>query len=137
VAGPAISAAGRNVAVAWFTAPKDDGHAFVSFSQDGGRTFGAPVQVDDSASLGRVDVEQLVDGSAVVGWIELANKSASFKVRRIDRSGQRSTAITVTDLGETRNSSYPRLARRGQELIFAWAGSGEHLRVETAVAKLP
>jgi len=137
VNGPAISAAGRNVAVAWFTAPKDDGHAFVSFSQDGCRTFSAPVQVDEAGSLGRVDVEQLADGSAVVGWIEFANKSASFKVRRVDRGGQRSAAVTIVDLGETRNSSYPRMARRGQELIFAWPGSGEHLRVETAVARLP
>ena len=137
VNGPAISAAGRNVAVAWFTAPKDDGHAFVAFSQDAGRTFGAPVQVDDVGSLGRVDVEQLPDGSAVVGWIELANKTAAFKVRRVERGGQRSAAVTITDLGETRNSSYPRLALYGQELIFAWPGSGEHLRVETAVARLP
>jgi hypothetical protein len=137
VNGPAISAMGRNVAVAWFTAPKDDGHAFVAFSQDAGRTFGAPVQVDEVGSLGRVDVEQLADGSAVVGWIELANKSAAFKVRRVERSGQRSAAVTITDLGETRNSSYPRLAIYGQELIVAWAGSGEHLRVETAVARLP
>jgi hypothetical protein len=137
VNGPAISAAGRNIAVAWFTAPGDDGHAFVSFSKDAGRTFSAPVQVDDAGSLGRVDVEQLADGSAVVGWIEFANKSASFKVRRVEPGGQRSAAASVTDLGENRNSSYPRLARRGQELIFAWPGSGDHLRVETAVAKLP
>jgi hypothetical protein len=73
----------------------------------------------------------------VVGWIELANKSASFKVRRVERGGRRSAAVTITDLGETRNSNYPRLALYGQELIFAWAGSGEHLRVETAVARLP
>jgi hypothetical protein len=125
------------VAIAWFTAPRDDGHAFVAFSQDGGRTFSAPVQVDDAGSLGRVNVEQLADGSAVVGWIEFAKKSASFKVRRVERGGLRSAAVTVTDLGETRNSSYPRLARRGHELIFAWPGSGEHLRVETAVARLP
>ena len=95
------------------------------------------MRVDDGGSLGRVDVEQMPDGSAVVGWIEFAGKGAAFKVRRVERGGQRSAAVTVTDLGETRNSSYPRLARRGQELIFAWRGSGEHLRVETAVARLP
>jgi hypothetical protein len=137
VNGPAISASARNVAVAWFTAPNDQGHAFAAFSQDAGRTFGAPVQIDDAGSLGRVEVEQLEDGSAVVGWIELAGRGTAFKVRRVERSGQRSAAVTVTDLGERRNSGYPRLARRGQELIFAWTGNGEHLRVETAVARLP
>ena len=137
VNGPAIGASGRRVAVAWFTAPNDEGHAFVAFSQDAGRTFGAPVQVDDAESLGRVDVEQLPDGSAIVGWIERAGQSTAFKVRRIEPNGQRSVAVTVTDLGERRNSGYPRLARRGQELVFAWTGSGERLRVETAIARLP
>ena len=137
VNGPAISAQARTVAVAWFTAPKDEGHAFVAFSQDAGRTFSAPIQIDEAGSLGRVDVEQLEDGSAVVGWIELAGRSAAFKVRRVERNGQRSAAITVTDLGERRNSGYPRLARHGQELIFAWTGTGDRLRVETAVARLP
>ena len=137
VNGPAISAHARTVAVAWFTAPNDQGHAFVAFSQDAGRTFSAPIQIDDAGSLGRVDVEQLEDGSAVVGWIELAGRSTAFKVRRVERNGQRSAAVTVTDLGQRRNSGYPRLARRGPELVAAWTGSGERLRVETAVARLP
>jgi len=137
VNGPAISASGRLVSVAWFTAPKDERHAFVAFSQDAGRTFGAPVQIDDTGSLGRVDVEQMPDGSAVAGWIELAGRSTAFKVRRIERGGQRSPAVTVTDLGERRNSGYPRFARHGQELVFAWTGTGDRLRVETAVARLP
>ncbi len=136
VNGPAIGASGRNVAVAWFTAPKDEGHALVAFSQDAGRTFGAPVQVDDAGSLGRVDVAPLADGSAVVGWIERAGKTTAFKVRRIERSGQRSAAVTVTDLGERRNSGYPRMARLGQDLIFAWADA-DGLRIATAIARLP
>ncbi len=135
--GPALSASGRDVAVAWFTAPHDDGHAFVAFSHDAGRTFGAPIRVDDVGSLGRVDVELIDDGSAVVGWIELATKNAAFKVRRIDRNGQRSAAVTVTDMHEHRNSGYSRISRRGQELIVAWTGTGDRLRVETAVARLP
>lgn len=137
VNGPAIGARQRNVAVAWFTAPKDEGHAFVAFSQDGGRLFSPPVQVDTAGSLGRVDVEQLADGSAVVGWIELAGGGAAYKVRRVERDGKRSAPVTVTDRGDRRNSGYPRLARRGDDLIVAWTGSGERLRIETAVARLP
>ena len=43
----------------------------------------------------------------------------------------------MRDLGGSRNSGYPRLARRGTELIFAWTGTGDRLRVETAIARLP
>jgi len=125
------------VAVAWFTAPNDQGHALVAFSKDAGRTFSPPVQVDDAGSLGRVDVEQLADGSAVVGWIERGERTLTYNVRRVEPNGQRSGVVTVTDLGASRNSGYPRLARRGNELIFAWTGTGDRLRVETAIARLP
>jgi hypothetical protein len=59
VNGPALSASERGAtsAPAWFTAPQDEGHVFVAFSQNAGKTFGAPVRVDESGSLGRVDVE--------------------------------------------------------------------------------
>lgn len=137
VNGPALSATGRDVAVAWFTAAHDAARAFVAFSRDAGRTFGAPIRVDDVSALGRVDVELIRDGSAVVGWIERATSSAAFKVRRIEPNGQRSAAVTVTDMSEHRNSGYPRISRLGQELIFAWTGTGVRLRVETAVARLP
>jgi hypothetical protein len=137
VNGPALSASGRDVAVAWFTAPDDQGHAFVAFSQDAGKTFGAPVRVDEAGALGRVDVELLPDGSAVVSWIELADKRATFSIRRVERSGQRSAAITVTPLGANRSSGYPRMAREVDELLFAWTGSDDSLRVQTASAKLP
>jgi hypothetical protein len=137
VNGPALSANGRLVSVAWFTAPNDQGHALVAFSKDSGRIFSAPVQVDDAGSLGRVDVEQLADGAAVVGWTERSERTLTYKARRVEPNGQRSAAVTVTDLGARRNSGYPRLARYGTELIFAWTGTGDRLRVETAIARLP
>jgi hypothetical protein len=137
VNGPALSARGRDVAIAWFTAPDDQGHVFVAFSQDAGKTFTAPIRVDEVGSLGRVDVELLPDGSAVASWIELAEKRTTFSLRRIERSGQRSALITVAPLGAGRSSGYPRMALRGSELLFAWTDSANSLRVQTASARLP
>jgi hypothetical protein len=137
VNGPAVSAVGRNVAIAWFTVQRERGHAFVAFSGDAGRTFGAPIQLDDAGSLGRVDVEQLEDGSAVAAWIELTGQKATFSLRHVERSGRRSAAIAVTGMGANRNSGYPRMVRHGQELVFAWTGTDDSLRVQTAVARLP
>jgi hypothetical protein len=137
VNGPAVAAAGRTVAIAWFTVQQDLGQAFVAFSQDAGQTFGAPIRVDDAGSLGKVDLELLLDGSAVASWIERAGGKAAFKVRRVDPSGRRSAAIVVADIGANRNSGYPRMARRGNELVFAWTGTDDSLQVQTAVARLP
>ena len=135
VNGPALSASGRDVALAWFTAPQDEGHVFVAFSQNAGMTFGAPVRVDESGSLGRVDVELLPDGAAMVSWIELAGQQAAFMVRRVERSGGRSAATRVATLGTNRSSVYPRMARRGNEIIFAWTDA-ESLSVQTAITRV-
>jgi hypothetical protein len=116
VNGPAISARGRDVVVAWFTAANDDGRAFVAFSRDGARTFDPPIRVDDKASLGEVDVELLPDGSSAVTWIEFAEPSQS-KLRRIESTGARSPALTLADMSKGRA---PRLGQGKDELLVVW-----------------
>ena len=81
-------------------------------------------------------MELLLDGSAVVSWMELAEGRASFRFRRIEPNGTRSAAVTVTEIGANRNSGYPRMARRGNELLFAWTGTDGVPQVQTAVARL-
>ena len=42
----------------------------LAFSDDGGKKFGPPVRMDEGKPLGRVAVELMPDGSALVLWIE-------------------------------------------------------------------
>lgn len=141
VNGPALSAEGRRVAIAWFTAQGDQGRAYVAFSQDAGATFAAPVRLDEKSALGRVDVALLADGSAVATWIEFAEGRASFMMRRVEASGTRGPAVAVAGINASRSSGYPRLARAGDDLMLAWTESGkspeEPSRVQTAVARVP
>jgi hypothetical protein len=136
VNGPALSARGRDAAVAWFTAAGDQGRALIAFSHDGGATFGAPIRVDDAGALGRVGVALFADGGAVVSWIELANRRAAIMARRIGPDGARSPAAAIADVTAHRSTVYPRMALGGGELVFAWADADE-LRVRTAIARLP
>jgi hypothetical protein len=137
VNGPMLSARGRDVALAWFTAREPPGRAFVAFSRDAGRTFGAPVRLDDAGALGRVDVELMPDGAAVASWIEIAGQRAELKFRRIDRSGTTSTAVTVAALAGSRSSGYPRIAVSGDEATFAWVEATQSgSRVQTARARM-
>jgi hypothetical protein len=138
VNGPMLSARGPDVVIAWFTVQKDQPRAFVAFSKDAGRTFGSPIRLDDAGSLGRVDVELMADGSALASWIEFANQRAQFRVRRVEPSGVKSAAITVSGLAGSRASGYPRIARHGSEIIFAWTETAEaQSQVQTAVALAP
>jgi len=136
VNGPALSAHGRDVAIAWFTGVGDQGHVYAAFSSNDGETFGAPIRVDDVGAVGRVDVELLADGSAAVTWIEYADQRSQFRIRRVQRSGVKSSSSTVTGIPASRASGYPRLARRGNELLFAWTEPGDRPQVRTAVARL-
>jgi hypothetical protein len=136
VNGPALSANGRDVAIAWFTAIGNEGHVYAAFSADAGATFSPPVRIDDVGAVGRVDVELLADGSAVVTWIEFANQKSEFRIRRVEKSGSRTASLAVSAIASGRSSGYPRLARRGNELIFAWTDASDPPRVRTAVARL-
>ncbi len=145
VNGPALSARGRQAAVAWFTVKDDQGQAYAALSDDAGRTWGAPVRLDDAVSVGRVDVDVLDDGSAVATWVEFADGRSQLRMRRIEASGAKSAAVSVAAGIEGGSSSgFPRFARFGEELVFAWTESAVEgdsseslLTVHTAVAHLP
>jgi len=141
VNGPAIAADGNNVAVTWFEAPDDDGHAYVAFSSDAGKTFGKPVRVDDAASLGHVGVVMLDGGAAAVTWIEFDN-GGRFRVRKVEPSGARSAAKQIAGGEGAYVSGIPRIARAGNQLLFAWAETrgeepGAAQKVVTATAVIP
>ncbi len=138
VNGPAVSALGQTVTVAWFNAKIDQGHVFVAFSHDGGRTFGPATRVDDAAALGRVDVALLDDHSAVVAWIEFADHRSQFRMRRVTANGSLSPSTVVSTRTSAGASGYPRLVRSDRELVFAWTESQQgQTRVRTASWNMP
>ena len=136
VNGPALSARDRDVAITWYTVKQDQGQAYAAFSRDAGRTFGKPIRLDDGGSLGRVDVQMLSDESALATWIEFAAGRAQFRTRRVTIAGARSAPVTIAGLAASRTSGYPRVARHGDEVVFAWTETeGGRSQVRTAVAR--
>ena len=136
VNGPALSARGRDVAIAWFTGVGDQGHVYSAFSSNAGETFGQPIRIDDVGAVGRVDVELLADGAAAVTWIEFADQRSTFRIRRAEPNGARSASLAVSAIASGRSSGYPRMARRGEQLIFAWVEAGDRPQVRTAVGQI-
>jgi hypothetical protein len=137
VNGPSLSARGQSVAIAWFQAKDDKPRAFAAFSSDAGRTFGPPIRLDEEATLGRVDIELLPDGSAAAAHVEYSNQRAQFRIRRVDASGTASLPVTVSGMAASRASGYPRMAQHDGELIFAWTDREGGSQVRVATARIP
>ena len=136
VNGPSLSADGRHVALAWFTAPEGGPRVSVAFSGDGGQTFGAPVRVDEGQPLGRVEVEWQDDGTALVAWLEREGEAATFRVRTATAEGSLGDSATVAHVEAGRTSGFPRLTRTEKGVLAAWTvKDGETTRVRLALLR--
>lgn len=121
VNGPSIKAAGRNVAIAWFSGARDTNRVNVAFSTDGGAKFSAPIRVDGGEPGGRVDLVMLDDGSVVVSWLERTGRDvAAVQARRVTRAGQLGPTRTIATSTAARASGVPRMALSKTDIYFAW-----------------
>lgn len=136
VNGPSVAADGSRVAVAWFSSVADTPQVKIAFSQDAGATFSRPIQVDDGKNVGRVDALLLPDGSALVCWLSGDVQSGEIKVRRVRADGSVGPASVIAKTDMSRSSGFPRMARRGNEVHFAWTEFGKPSRVRTAVTEI-
>lgn len=134
VNGPSVAADGRRVAVAWFTEEGNVPRVQLAFSTDAGATFGAPTRVDDGDVMGRVDVVMLADGSALVCWMSGTKESGANKVRRVTSDGKLGPVAILSESDISRASGFPRMARLGDRVHFAWTQFGKPSRVSTATA---
>lgn len=134
VNGPSVAAEGRNVVVAWYTGAGGTPHVKVAFSTDAGTTFGSPIQVDDGETQGRVDVLLLPDNSALVCWLSGTPEGGEIKVRRVESNGSLGAPAVIAKTDISRSSGFPRMARLGNEVHFAWTEFGKPSRVRMATA---
>jgi hypothetical protein len=136
VNGPAISSNGRNVAVAWFTAPDDKARVNLALSTDGGKTFGKPVRIDEGNTSGRLDVVSLASGAAIVSWVERATTGSQVHLRQVEADGVAGPVLNVSGTGGLQPGSVPRIERAGNDIVAAWTTSGDRPSVKTAIVNL-
>ncbi|MBC8087374.1 MAG: exo-alpha-sialidase [Phycisphaerae bacterium] len=136
VNGPALSARGNRVALAWFTAPSDSGRVNLAFSDNAGAKFGAPVRIDAGTPAGRVDVTLMPDGGALVTWVERTGRDvASVQARRVSRDGRAGVPMTIATSSAARASGFPHAVITGNTVMFAWTVAGRPSSVR--VSRVP
>lgn len=138
VNGPALDAAGRRVAAAWFTLAVQTPAVRVAFSADAGLTFPTRVRVDDGHPLGRTDIVLLPNGDALVLWIESPLEGdTEIRARRLHPDGSFEDSFAITTTSAERASGFPRVSLVGHTLYFAWTEAGEPSHVRMATLVLP
>ena len=120
VNGPQIDAMGKQVVTAWFTAAQDKAKAFVSFSEDGGHTFGKTITVDDGRPVGRMDVVMLDEETALVTWLEQTAGGGEIRARKVSRKSGPAPSLKIAASSTARAAGFARIARSGKEVYFAW-----------------
>lgn len=136
VNGPAVSARGDRVAVAWFTGADSLQRVMFAVSENAGESFGSPHRVDTGNPVGRVDVQLLPDNTALVSWLERVEGGAEVRVRRVLPDGRVSEHATVTSSNSERASGFPHMVVQGDQVVFAWTQPGTPAQVRVAVAEV-
>ncbi len=134
VNGPALSARDREVALAWFTAVREQPRVKVALSRDAGRTWTAGSSVDGGRPLGRTAVVHHPDGGVLVSWVEAEDTGATVRLRRVHADGRMSGPFIAARVAQSRLSGYPRLSLAADGVVLAWVdGAGESTQVATAL----
>lgn len=130
VNGPRVVSQGNKLAIAWYSVSEGKSKVNVIFSNDGGATFGQPIQVDEGAAIGRVDIVMLDSEIAYVIWME----GTTIKGAKVTEKGKEPSSIIATS-SESRSSGFPQVTKSGNQLVFAWTDDKEKV-VKTALVNL-
>jgi hypothetical protein len=132
VNGPAISSAGQSIAVAWFTAAKDQPRVYAALSADGGASFGPRILVGAENPVGRVDVIAHPSGNALVSWVERTPGGAEVRALVVRPDGSKAPAVVIAET----SSGVPRMKMSGDEVVIAWTDSRNIRKVRTAILNI-
>jgi hypothetical protein len=120
VNGPRIAAYENTTATAWFTAAEGIAKVKVAFIDDSGASFQEPIIVDDSVSVGRVDIVMIDNQSACVSWLDLEDETPLIKFRKVSKDGSMSDPVVVSETSASRGSGFPQMEVIDGTLYFAW-----------------
>lgn len=119
VNGPAIASKGNTIAVVWFTMAQDSPRVQVVFSEDGGRSFGEPIRLDDLEAIGRVDIVLADETHALISFLEDDGEQTWLKVLPVDTEGKRGEAIVELPSDLSRRSGFPILEKTEEAYLLA------------------
>lgn len=132
VNGPSISTKDNLVAVTWFTIADNAPKVKVAFSNDNGNTFSDPITIATETIMGRLDIELLDDGSALVSSMDSKEGESVIVLQHIKQDGTISAPFPVSQTANSRSSGFPRIVVKDNVVYLAWTSVNDVLNVQTA-----
>jgi len=120
VNGPKAATFNNTLAVAWFTAADTIPKVNITFSNDSGKSFDSPIQIDNGKPIGRVDLALLDENNALVSWMESTKDAAEIRVIRVNSNGSKQQPVVITELSAARASGFPQLELINEIVYVAW-----------------
>ena len=131
VNGPMLASSENNVAIAWYTAPKNNPMVNLAFSNDEGASFETPIRLDLSKPIGRVDLTWISGSEVMASWIELGEKTTNILASIISISGKVNEPRIVSEIQPGRVSGYPQMEKVNNHVMFAWTELEKESRIKT------
>lgn len=122
VNGPRADATPSTIAVAWYSGALSRPKIKVAFKTTS--DFEAPIMIDDTSPVGRVDLIMTSDTTAFVSWMDGGDKPA-IKYRKVNKNGSMSPTYVVNEILGDRGSGFPQMAIHDNTLYFAWTELGD------------
>lgn len=132
VNGPTVSTNDNFVVVSWFTVADNLPKAKIAFSDDNGSTFGKPITVTQETTMGRLDIEVLKDGSAILSSMNSKEGESEILLHHVQKNGTISKPFTVSENANSRSSGFPRMILDDDLIYLTWTDAGETRKVKSA-----
>ncbi|MDA7557818.1 sialidase [Flavobacteriaceae bacterium] len=132
VNGPAISAKDNKVVVSWFTMANDIPKVNIAFSNNNGSTFNEPIEIISNSTMGRLDVELLNNGNAIVSSMNNNLGTSEILLHYVTPQGKVLEPLIVSETTNTRSSGFPRMAIHDNKIYMAWTSTEDNLKVQSA-----
>ena len=132
VNGPSVAAKGEQLAVAWFSAKDDLPTVSLRMSSDSGATFSPRVIVTRSNTNGRVSTAILDSRNVAVSWLETDGADAKIMLDIFNPSGERLSRTFIAETLSSRQSGFPVIAARGNNIYVTWTDVESRKEVKVA-----
>ena len=126
VNGPKAATYNNSLVVAWFTAAKNTPKVNIIFSDDSGKSFDTPIQIDNGKPIGRVDAALLDENNALVSWMESSENGAEIKIVKVNSNGAKQKPLIAASLSAARSSGFPQMEVFNDTVYFAWNDISEN-----------